>query len=280
MRIAPKYSPESQLCRVLMTLRGLDENDLARLAECQVGSIRNLLADSRPYTALSQKVEKILAFKIWTQAGTETQTPPAKIMNSETVTLPENLEPYREQIVSLHAAKTKLAAQLQENEAKHSLAIQERDQLAQSDPSEESNIPKLAEAQVKVQLFENHGVKLRAAHTEIVNHAARVTGAFSRELQKIAVQVESEARNQFLLQVAKLVVNPPAEIGAALNGVVFTAPLRSREEELARVLKLTGDYKATDGDPFVAFDELVDAWQEFTEAFNALQAAKREPITA
>ena len=65
MRIAPKYSPESQLCRVMMTLRSIDEVQLARLTGCSVGTVRNLLANSRDYLALRIKVEKLLHCRIW-----------------------------------------------------------------------------------------------------------------------------------------------------------------------------------------------------------------------
>jgi hypothetical protein len=280
LKISPKYQPESQLCRVLMTLRGIDEFEMARRCECNVSTIRNLLADAREYPALKAKVERCLQFKIWSHAGTTTTQTPVKTMNAETHTLPEKLEPFREQIVSLHAAKTKLSTQLQENDAKHTLAIHERDMLSQSDPSEETTIPKLTEAQVKVQLFENHSGKLSAAIAETTRQAALVTAGFGRELQKIAVTVEREGRERMFTEIAKLIANSPEEIAAAFNGGTFTPRLVSHEEMLARVLKLEADYKSTDRDPFDAFDQLVEVWEEFYEAYNAAQSEKREPITA
>lgn len=58
MKISPKYSPESQLCRVIMTLRGIDEFDLARKTGVDVSTIRNLLSDARPYPARNLKSKK------------------------------------------------------------------------------------------------------------------------------------------------------------------------------------------------------------------------------
>lgn len=102
-----------------------------------------------------------------------------------------------------------------------------------------------------------------------------MTHAFSRELKHVASAWESQARTNFLAEVGKLCANAPGEISQLLSGLGLTNPLRSKEEVLAHILRHAAEVKPGAGDPFVAFDALVDAWEEFAEASEQIHLSKK-----
>ena len=281
MRIAPKYTPESQYCRMMMTLRGIDEHELARRCSVTVATIRNVLAASRPYPTIEKKIEDVLDAKIW-PASSAPQKHSSKTMKTTESTIPEEyipgvpekFQPYAMPMRALQAQKQKLDADLSDNLGKLTEVQAELSHALGEGAPDDANIALITEKQIKVPLYENQQKRLQSGLADVLQQAAVTVGGFSREMQKIALETETQAQEEFFQAVGKLTANSPVEVRQALGGTPFTPPLRSKIGGLAQVLKHRAQHYRDAGDPFAAYDELLKAWDEFASGLAAVQGAE------
>ena len=267
MRIAPKYTPESQHCRMLMTLRGIDEHELARRCGCVVGTIRNLLANSQPYPSIQVKVQEVLGARIWDFSTTKDKTTSRNMKTTEVQipegyieSLPEKFQPFAIPFHALKARKEKLDADIAQNRPKHAEAEAERNTLLNSGPPDETNVARLSEAEIRTVLFANHQTKLDEAALTLNKEAGTLAAGLSREIRKIAAEYQLAARQQFFATVESLVI-PGQNLAQTLVW------LKTPAERAAEVLGMEAN-SFHDGlkCPFEAWENLMEVWQEFTES--------------
>lgn len=257
---------------MLMTLRGIDEHELARRAGVVVGTIRNLLANSRPYPPIQVKVEEILGAKIWnfspakdenTATSRNMKTTEVQIPEGYIESLPEKFQPFAIPFHALKARKEKLEADIAQNRHKHAEAEAERNTLLNSGPPDETNVARLSEAEIRTVLFANHQTKLDESALTLNKEAGTLTAGLSREIRKIAAEYQLAARQQFLATVESLVI-PGQNLPQTLVW------LKTPAERAAEVLGMEANSFA-DGHkcPFEAWENLMEIWQDFTASLTA-----------
>jgi len=178
-----------------------------------------------------------------------------------TLTFPEKFEPIADGYALLLARRIKLDVEIAANLGKASIAQSEQRELQSGDPADDNAVRRLAEATVRCQLYTNHQASLEKELGEVRAEAVRLLNALAREIRKVGLQYQGEARQQFLAAVGTLAAQDAGEVKRALQF------LESPQEIAGRILDGDAQPYASPSTPqrcpFQSWEKLWEIWTAF-----------------